>query len=368
MSDETTTVPDMDQFSSDDSHDDSLADILANSPIMKMVAEEDKTPSDDYDDETDESDEGYLEDSDEDANTEDGNEGEEDDAEYDEGSEDEQSSTQDDQESGSEEDDIDWDFDVPVKIDGEESLVSLEELRKGYQTQQHLSNQGRELGEQRKLLEQESKDKLDEIVGMADAMSQSMMAEENKYGLEYNTVKDEIAQMRKDGDKFGLADKKDELDVAQEKYWEARKGRESTQGAIKVKQDGAKQLEWDAKVKDFSERIHQFVPDFDETTATAVRTFAIEQGVPDSIVDQVTSPEMVKFVNDYRLQMEKLNKGSAKRKQTVKRKANPTKKNPTGRMKANQRKQNTSAQLANGTLSDEDGDAFLKSLASKHFK
>jgi hypothetical protein len=365
MVDKATTVPKMDQSGSGDSHDINITDILANSPIMKMVTgdEEEESQSEDLIEETDDSDED-LEDSDEDANEDEDNEEGEENADEDDENEDEDDSTQ---EGELSEADVDWDFEIPVKIDGEESTISLEELRKGYQTQKHLSNQGRELGEQRKALEKEQKEKLAEITGLADAMTETLMVDENKYGLEYNTIKDEIAQLRKDGDKFAIADKKDELEVAQEKYWEARKLREKTQEDIKGKQDEATKADWDDKVKDFSERIEDFVPNFDQETATAVRSFAIEQGIPEAIIDQVTSPEMVKFVNDYRLQMEKLNKGTAKRKKTVKRKVTPTKKNSTTNQKASRKKVNTSAKLAAGTLSESEGDDFIKNLASRHF-
>jgi hypothetical protein len=365
MPDNTTTVPDMDQSSSDDSQDNLLADILNNSPLMAMAGV-DESQSDSDEGETDDS-EDDLDDSDEDANNEDGNEGEQGDAAADDEDEDEDDSTQDSTDSDGEVG-IDWEFELPVKIDGEESNITLEELRKGYQTQQHLSNQGRELGEQRKLFEQEQRYKLAEITGMADAMTETLMSDENLFGLEYNTIKDEITQMRNGGDKFGLADKKDELEIAQENYWEARKSREETQASIKGKQEEATKADWNAKVKDFSERIGDFVPDFDVDVAASVRTFAIEQGIPVNIIDQVTSPEMVKFVNDYRLQMEKLNRGTVKRKKTVKRKVTPTKKNSTGNQKANRRKTDMSEKLASGNMSQEDGDNFLRSVASKHFK
>ena len=47
------------------------------------------------------------------------------------------------------EEDIDWDYKVPVKIDGVEEHLTLEELRKGYATDQSLSKKGNKISEQR---------------------------------------------------------------------------------------------------------------------------------------------------------------------------------------------------------------------------
>ena len=60
------------------------------------------------------------------------------------------------QESESDEldNEIDMDFKVPVKVDGEESEVTMEELVANYQTKQSQSKKGDELAEQAKVLEQ----------------------------------------------------------------------------------------------------------------------------------------------------------------------------------------------------------------------
>jgi len=51
-------------------------------------------------------------------------------------------------------DEIDMDFSVPVKIDGEQSEVTMAELVANYQTKQSQSKKGDELAEQAKVLEQ----------------------------------------------------------------------------------------------------------------------------------------------------------------------------------------------------------------------
>jgi len=46
--------------------------------------------------------------------------------------------------------DLDLDAKVSIKIDGKDTEVSFSDLIKGYSTEQHLSNEGRKLGDARK--------------------------------------------------------------------------------------------------------------------------------------------------------------------------------------------------------------------------
>ena len=71
------------------------------------------------------------------------------------------------------EDDIDWEYKVPVTVDGKTEYVTLEEIRKGYSTDQHLSQKGRELGELKKQIDQERTEKLQEIIQLGTVINLS---------------------------------------------------------------------------------------------------------------------------------------------------------------------------------------------------
>jgi len=82
-------------------------------------------------------------------------EAEEEATEEDEEDEDEsEDATQEDSALEAADEEIDMDFKVPVKIDGTESEVTMEELVANYQTKQSQSKKGDELAEQAKVLEQ----------------------------------------------------------------------------------------------------------------------------------------------------------------------------------------------------------------------
>src|SRR5690606_19832874 len=152
-----------------------MADILKNSPAAALIGiaqdEEESQPEDSEQ-------EGISEDDPE------PNEDEESEEETSEEGEEEESETEDDEESTQEEEDesdlpseedIDWEYKIPVKINGKVSYVTLEEVRKGYATDQHLSQKGRELGEERKRLEEERNTKLNELVQLGTILHNEFM-------------------------------------------------------------------------------------------------------------------------------------------------------------------------------------------------
>ena len=64
----------------------------------------------------------------------------------------------------------------------------------------------------------------------------------------------------------------------------------------------------------FPYEIPNMIPDFDEKVAQDIRSFAIEEGINPDVLDQITDPVIVKFVDDYRRLKQGVKKGAAKRK------------------------------------------------------
>jgi hypothetical protein len=284
-------------------------------------AEEDDTPDEDAADEDDTDD--YEEDADEDE-------------EY----EDDDDSTQDDDLPSEEE--VDWEYSVPVKVDGEIEYVSLGELRKGFATDQHLSKKGREVSELEKELKEEYSTKTNEVTELGAALATQLQQEEVALSQEYHDLESKIEKAREDGDTYELNELKDKRETAQKKYWEARNKREGIAGAK------------------FDEDIKELVPDFD---SEAVRQFALDEGIPQDFLDIIMDANVVKFVDDYRKLKQNATKGSAKRKKAPKAKGVPTKR----KMTASQRKARDAGNLREAVLSgstDEKSELeFLKSLS-----
>ena len=109
------------------------------------------------------------------------------------------------------EEDIDWEYKVPVTVDGKTEYVTLEEIRKGYSTDKHLSQKGRELGELKKQIDQERAEKLQEIIQLGSVINEELTAVETNLAQQYHKVKGEIDKAREEGELTQLGNSKSNL-------------------------------------------------------------------------------------------------------------------------------------------------------------
>lgn len=260
--------------------------------------------------------------------------------------------------------DLDLDTLVRLKINGEEVDVSLGNLFKGYATEQSLSAKGRELGEARKQLEAEREEQLAEISKVGQASAAVLMSQEQQYAKEYHDLENQIKQARANGDTFELSELKDKREEAQSNYWDARKKREAIVSQMEAQQQEIATKQWNESVAYFNETINEYVPDFNEQTAGAIREFALKEGLPEDLVDTIIDPAIVKFVNDYRILKTGVSKGEAKRK-AVTSKALPVKKAKSATKKKAEANDMVKARAFREDASPDDHMAFLRQLASK---
>tara|TARA_B100000029_G_scaffold111877_1_gene103956 strand:- start:3439 stop:4542 length:1104 start_codon:yes stop_codon:yes gene_type:complete len=261
-------------------------------------------------------------------------------------------------------DDLDLDAKVSVKIDGKDTEVSFNDLIKGYSTEQSLSKKGRELGDQRKNLEEEYNKRLEEVRQLGSASAAILYSEEQALSKKYHDLEAQIDEARKENDTYKMGELKDEREQAQQAYWKARNQRESVVKNIQANNQKQIKENWDKQIKHFNDNINELIPDYNESTATSIREFAISEGMKPEVIDMITDPAIVKFVDDYRRLKQGVTKG------TVKRKAVPAKRVPTRKTKsANEKKNQKAADLRTRALSanssKSDQDAFLKTLAER---
>ena len=255
-------------------------------------------------------------------------------------------------------------FKVTIKIDGEEQAVDINELVKGYSTDASLSKKGRELGEARKELEAERDAKLQELESMAQATGTVLHQAENAYAKQYHDLEKEIDDARKSGDTYELGELKDKREQAQKNYWAARQRREGVLKQVQEQTEQRQQEQFQQQIEHFHKEIPGLIPDFSEDVAMKIRDFAVEEGVAPELLDGITDPVVIKFIDDYRRLKHNVSKGQAKRKSVPKR-AVPTKKATP----AAKKKQVAADTLRKKALSEgasaADQDAFLKQLASR---
>jgi len=331
-----------------------LADIIRNSDFVDTLPDE-QVPQLDTEEADDEDPEDSVE-------ADNADEEEEEETDEEEAADEDDTSTQEADVYTTE--DLDLDAQVLVKIDGEEVAVSFSDLIKGYSTEQHLSNKGRELGDARKQMEEEYNSKIQEISTMAQASAAILYSQEQELSKEYHAIESAIEKAREEGDTYEVNELKDKREQAQKNYWAARKQRESlTENVSKqLEQQTAKQ--WEAQLNYFTETIPTLIPDFNEDTAMAIREFALEEGIAAEILDTITDPIIVKFVDDYRRLKQGVSKGQAKRKVTTVKKA-PIRKAKTRTQKETTAAQRTREKALSGNATAEEQQDFLRSLAQR---
>ena len=262
-------------------------------------------------------------------------------------------------------DDLDLDARVVVKVDGEEQEVSFGDLIKGYSTEQSLSAKGRELGEARKAIEEERATKLGEleqIMGGANAM---MSQTEQTFAKQYHDLEAKIQEARENGDTFELGELKDKRELAQQKYWKARQQREGMMSKAAEEYQKAQNEAFENQLQHFAEVIPSMIPDFDEKVAGEIRDFAIQEGIAAEVLDTITDPAIVKFVDDYRRLKQNVSKGAAKRKAAPVRKAVPAKKATPAKKKQEDKAKMVKARAFREDATQEEQMDFLRQYASK---
>ncbi|MCH9733911.1 MAG: hypothetical protein K0U78_05075 [Actinomycetia bacterium] len=258
---------------------------------------------------------------------------------------------------------LDLDAQVAVKIDGEEQNVSFADLIKGYTTEQSLSKKGRELGEARKALDEERNTALGEVTKLGQAATATLQGTEQALSKQYHELEASIEQARKDGDTFEMSELKDKREMIQKEYWTTRQRREGLMKAIEAQQTKVQEEAWNQQIKHFTETIPTIIPDFNDKVAADIRAFAIEEGINPVVLDQITDPAIVKFVDDYRRLKKGVNKGAIKRK-AVPTKRVPAKKATPAKKKAQNKHNELRAKAFDPNASADTQMDFLKTLAS----
>ena len=262
-------------------------------------------------------------------------------------------------------DDLDLEAQVRVKIDGEEMDVSFADLIKGYQTDAHLSKKGREISEAQQAIESMRNERLEEINQMSQGVNAMLQQQEQYYAKQYHDIEAKIEQARKDGDTYEVNELKDKREQAQKGFHNAKQRREGMMAEIQKQNEARAEEQWRAQIEHFTNAIPELIPDFNDEVAQSIRQFAIDEGIDPNILDTITDPTIVKFVDDFRRLKQGVNKGAAKRKAVPAKKSVPAKKPTSAQKKKADAEKMRKARAMKENASEDDQMAFLRDYASK---
>lgn len=355
--DDNVSLPDIDA---------ALDGILGNSEILSQAAGI-PTQEEYEDDDDDASSDDDLADEDESGDEEENDDGDDAGDEGDDDGDEEDSTEGDDDDEAGDGDEIDWEFKLPVKIDGEESEVDLKELVKGYQTSQHLSKKGRELANERKEFESLKAEEIGKVTQTAKLLQAQSMVSENALAEEYKELDAELKAAKKSRDNYKADEIQEKLEDVQKRYWQSRKTRERIAEAVQAQEKSDAEKRFAKQVEKFNEEIGDYVPDFNEDKATELREFAISKGIPQEVLQTLADARIIGALNEFMELSKKVSKGSAKRKAAPKRTPTTTKKaKPTAQKKAEKQKA-VSKRIASGDATQDDLESALDSLVDGLF-
>jgi len=177
-------------------------------------------------------------------------------------------------------DEIDMDFRVPVKIDGEESEVSMEDLVASYQTKQSQSKKGDEIAEAAKALEESRA----ESEMFANINAELLRGEDDKDQAVLKGLADRVDKAFDNNDPDANKLNR-QLDKAKEEYSTRQTNRNSVVQAMGEKIQAQRQEQFGKQVEEFNAEIKNHVADWSENVALKNRKFALDLGLNEQFVD-----------------------------------------------------------------------------------
>jgi len=268
------------------------------------------------------------------------------------------------QESESDEldNEIDMDFKVPVKVDGEESEVTMEELVANYQTKQSQSKKGDELAEQAKVLEQTREQA--EIYARVNA---ELLQREDAKDL--TILKNLQAQVDKafDEDDFEASKLNNKLSKAKDEYSSRKTSRDNLLSGMSEQLSKQAEEQFANQIEHFNSVVEELIPDWSEDVALSNRKFALSIGLDQRVVDTMTDPMMVKAIDNFRRLSENSDKGTAKRKQTPVKRV-PTKKPVAAKTKKSNRVDAARKNASKGRATEQDSKVLFDNVIDGIFE
>ena len=289
--------------------------------------------------------------------------------EVEEGEEEEEVEDEDESEDATQEEDtdelddseIDMDFSVPVKIDGENSTVTMEELITNYQTKQHQSKKGDELAKQTK----ELADAKEESMMYANINAQLLGNEDEK---DLNILKglQEKVDKAYDEDDYDAGKLNRQLDKAKEEYSKRKGNRDSIMQTMGNKMQGQQVEAFNQQVESFKTEIPNLVPDWSEEVALKNREFALSLGLGEQLVDSIVDPTVVAVIDGYRRLKESTSKGAIKRKKVAVKRV-PTKKPVSKTTKKENRVDQSRQRVSKGKGTENDSKVLFDNVIDNMF-
>ena len=218
------------------------------------------------------------------------------------------------------------DAEVEIVVNGETKTVSVASLKRLYGQEASLTQKSQKVAEQRKVL--------DDAIGKNHVAFQKMLEKANERYRPYAEVDMLVAAKAMETDDFAALRKE-----AEEAYNDLKFLNEEAD-AFYADIKNQQQAQLQEAAKECVKVLQQEMPDWNNKLYNDIRTYAVEQGLPEEDVNQYTDPKVIMLLNKARLY------DAGKKVATTKKKAATTKKTLRTSKAPEPEKQRKQARLA----------------------
>jgi len=285
-------------------------------------------------------------------------EGEEQKEETEESEDDGEDLPEDDSEGDSE---LDLDYLVPVKIDGEESEVTMQELIRGYQTAAHANKKSIDASEQLKkaqALAQESTALKEEN---AKLLNTTVDAEERQLAA-YDR---KIQQLIADDDMYELPKWQEARRVKAKEIQETKSKAYQLESEAQSEQQASYDANLQAYKEQAVEQLNSTIPGWENSYDEVVNWAVKDLGLPDFA--EVVDPSVIALMYDYKTLKDGQKSAVTKRKKAPV-KSVKAKKSASTNAKAKEKADNLRKKVLQGDASENQQDEFLGSMVDNILK
>ena len=280
---------------------------------------------------------------------------------YEDETEEDDSEDEDGEDLPEDDEELDMDFEVPVKIDGEESKVTMEELIRGYQTAQHSNKKSIEASEQIK----QAKQLQEEATQLKEQNAELLKGQVDQDQAQLDAYDRKIQQLLADDDMFELPKWQE---ARRAKAQDLAKKREEA-GRLKTEADTETTKANEASIQASREQavatLDKDLPGWQDTYEEVVKWAVKDLGFP--AFAEVIDPKTIELMYDYKALKD------GKKTAVKKRKKAPTKnvkaKKPVGKKaKTNEKERQLRKKVLSGEGNLTQEQSFLDSITDNLMK
>jgi len=260
-------------------------------------------------------------------------------------------------ESGGEQDELDMDYKVPIKIDGEQGEVSLDELVRGYQTNQHANKKSIEASEKIK----QAESLFNEYTALKTQNAELLNGQVDQDQAQLDAYDKKIKQLILADDVYELPKWQEARRIKSQQLDAKRSEQEKLSSEANREQQEQNQAQFSQQRQGAIDALDQVMPGWQDGYDDVVAWAAEDLGFPEFA--EVLDPRVVAMMFEYK-SLREGGKQAAKKRLKTPTKGVRAKKSPNLKTKQAKQQGNLRNKVLSGKGNEGDELSFLEGLAN----